>query len=230
MASLERWRIVKHFTIYQIALLMTERDPADFEDLLFQDWSKETRHEVLPIISALRHSIEDERLPLHKEVYGESYGDGIDFYSSLVDVGQLRIWLSMAGVAGGFFHVPAPRDRVEDKYSSFYAAKLSAANAAWKAVTSDPASLRGKSPKKALELWLREHAAEFGLVNKDGTPNATGIEEIAKVANWKPSGGAPTPPKVETQHEGGFGQARPTVPSNHPRGYGGIDLDDEIPF
>lgn len=87
MANLERWRIVKQFTIYQIALLMTERDPADFEDLLFQNWPKEARHEVLPIISALQHSIEDEQLPFHKAVYGESYGDGIDFYSSLIDVG-----------------------------------------------------------------------------------------------------------------------------------------------
>ena len=230
MASLERWRIVKQFTIYQIALLMTERDPADFEDLSFEDWSKETRHEVLPIISALQHSIEDERLALHRAVYLESYGDGIDFYSSLVDVGQLRIWLSMAGVAGGFFHAPAPRDRVEDKYSPFYAAKLSAANAAWKAVTSDPDRLRGRSPKKALELWLKEHAAEYGLVNRDGTPNATGIEEIAKVANWKPSGGAPTTPKVEVELGGGYGRTSPTVPSNHTQGYGQRDLDDEIPF
>lgn len=136
----------------------------------------------------------------------------------------------MSGVAGGFFQAPAPREQVENRYSPFYAAKLAAANAAWKAVTADPSLLLGKSPKKALELWLKEHAAEFGLLNKDGTPNATGIEEIAKVANWRPAGGAPTTPKVGLQQGGGFGQTVPTVQSNSPRGYGSIDLDDEIPF
>ena len=32
MASLERWKIVDRFTIYQIALLVEGYDPADFED------------------------------------------------------------------------------------------------------------------------------------------------------------------------------------------------------
>ncbi|MND07504.1 hypothetical protein D3C83_295210 [compost metagenome] len=52
----------------------------------------------------------------------------------------------------------------------------------------------GKSPKQALEKWLREHALEFGLTTEDGSPNGTGIEEAAKVANWQPGGGAPKTP------------------------------------
>lgn len=61
-------------------------------------------------------------------------------------------------------------------------------------VTSDPEQLRGKTPKAALSKWLNEHAAAYGLTKDDGTPNATGVEEAAKLANWKPEGGpAKTP-------------------------------------
>ena len=71
-----------------------------------------------------------------------------------------------------------------------YAPKLAAAVRAWQAVT-DPGKV---SPKKALTKWLREHAAEFGLSDDEGKPNETGIEEVAKVANWQPGGGAPKTP------------------------------------
>jgi len=71
---------------------------------------------------------------------------------------------------------------------------------AWNEVTSDPAASNGKCPKKALEIWLRKHANEYGLTNKDGNPNQQGIEEICKVANWRLSGGAtPTPSTVSTK-------------------------------
>jgi len=101
-------------------------------------------------------------------------------------------------------------------FSPYYAPKLAAANDAWKAVTSDKTWLRGRSPKKAIELWLKENAARYGLLNKDGTPNATGIEEIAKVANWKPAGGAPTTPKDRREHGVGFGKTVPLF--QHGRG------------
>ena len=54
--------------------------------------------------------------------------------------------------------------------------------------------MEGKTPKQALLKWLGEHAAEFELAGEDGKPNESGIEEIAKVANWKPEGGAPKTP------------------------------------
>jgi hypothetical protein len=54
--------------------------------------------------------------------------------------------------------------------------------------------LEGKTPKQALTKWLRENASRYGLSGDDGAPNETGIEEVAKVANWQPSGGAPRTP------------------------------------
>lgn len=71
-----------------------------------------------------------------------------------------------------------------------YAPKLAASVKAWQAVT-DP---RGRSPKKALDNWLREHAADFGLMGDDGIPVNTAIEECSKVANWQPGGGAAKTP------------------------------------
>ena len=60
---------------------------------------------------------------------------------------------------------------------------------AWNEVTADPTALNGKTPKRALEVWLRKHANEYGLTGKDGNPNELGIEEVCKVANWKLGGG-----------------------------------------
>jgi hypothetical protein len=229
MADLDRWKIVEQFTIYQIALLIEGYDPADFEDRDFNQWSSQVRSEIAPMLTALKHSIEDESLPLHKSFYDE---DGrFDVYSSLVHVNQLRTWLAEKGMYRKFFSAPASKAAaVDNPFSPFYAPKLVAANAAWKAVTSDPKRLRGKSPKRALTEWLTEHAAEYDLLHKDGTPNVTGIEDVAKVANWKPAGGAPTTPRVEAQPSGGFAETEGMVRPNMGRGSFVPDLDDEIPF
>jgi hypothetical protein len=102
--------------------------------------------------------------------------------------------------------------------------------------------LNGKTPKKALEIWLRKHANEYGLAGKDGNPNELGIEEICKVANWKLGGGAsPTPTQLieETASvaAGGWSRkARPNPPT--PKGKSPTPrlnstaavIDDDIPF
>lgn len=53
---------------------------------------------------------------------------------------------------------------------------------------------RQKSAKQALLKWVRENAATFTLTDTEGKQNETGIEEVAKVANWNDKGGAPTTP------------------------------------
>ncbi len=37
-------------------------------------------------------------------------------------------------------------------------------------------------------------ASEYGLTKEDGSPNEQGIDEVAKVANWKPGGGVAKTP------------------------------------
>ena len=122
--------------------------------------------------------------------YWEPVGS-LDPYATTVDVQDLRAWLAERGVNSGFFFpnsTGAPG--YLDTRSNRYAPKLAAAVHAWQAVTDG----NGKHPKQALLKWLREHAAEYGLTDEDGKVNETGIEEVAKVANWQPGGGAPKTP------------------------------------
>jgi hypothetical protein len=86
--------------------------------------------------------------------------------------------------------VPSAAPGYLDPSHPRYSPKLAAAVRAWLAVD-DP---KGKHPKQALTAWLTKNASNFGLTNPDGRPNKEGIGDCAKVANWKPSGGAPTTP------------------------------------
>jgi hypothetical protein len=114
-----------------------------------------------------------------------------DWASTTIRVDRLQTWLSSRGFRTGFFF-PAKSSAPDylDPNNLRYAPKLAAAVKAWQAVT----DANGKSPKQALEKWLREHAAEFGLSDDEGKPNETGIMEASKVANWQPGGGAPKTP------------------------------------
>lgn len=75
-----------------------------------------------------------------------------------------------------------------------YAPKLGAAVAVWQAIVAGPDLVRNKSVKTAMVEWLTVNAGSFDLLKPDGTPNAQGIEEVAKVANWNTKGGAPRTP------------------------------------
>ena len=116
-----------------------------------------------------------------------------DFKSIPVRTDELRKWLSRRGITTGFFFpngVDAP-DYL-DPTNSRYAPKLAAAVRAWQAVT-HPGK---KSPKQALDKWLREHAVEFDMVDDDGNPINLAVEECSKIANWQPGGGANRTPSL----------------------------------
>jgi hypothetical protein len=115
----------------------------------------------------------------------------VDLWKSSVEVAALKIWLKERGFSCGFFF-PTSGDMPEylDPRNPRYAPKLAAAVRAWQAVT-NPGN---KSPKKALDKWLRENAAQFGLADDEGLPINQAVEDCSKVANWQPSGGAPKTP------------------------------------
>ncbi len=110
---------------------------------------------------------------------------------SVIVVNDLRDWLLSKGFRTGFFF-PDSSDAPDylDINNPRYAPKLAAAVKAWQTVI-DP---QGKTPKQAITKWLREHASDYGLTDGEGKPNETGIEEVAKVVNWQPGGGAPKTP------------------------------------
>lgn len=77
-----------------------------------------------------------------------------------------------------------------DHQNPRYSAKLAAAVKAWEAIT-DPGN---KTPKQALEAWLRANAAELGLLGDDGKPINAAMIECSTMANWRTKGGpAKTP-------------------------------------
>jgi hypothetical protein len=200
LEEFDNWRLCAELSIVQAALLLAGRSPS-VDHGYVEGWEIHKRPEgyeaaKAAISNALRKgAIEGTVVPMY---YPDNLGgvggpiDGsLDFEESRVEVDSLRTWLAGRGLRTGFFF-PAVTDAPEymDPNNPRYARKLAAAVRAWQAVT-DP---KGKAPKQALMKWLREHAAEFGLSDEEGKPNETGIEEVAKVANWQIGGGAPKTP------------------------------------
>jgi hypothetical protein len=191
MDKIGRWKLADELTAYQIALLIAGYDPSEFEDDHPNRWPDEVKQDISPFINALKNAARSKKLVIVPVLID----DELDWHNTTIEVESLFGWLRLRNFSDGFFIGEAGEvDKLADETGKFYAPKLAAAVRAWNEVTADPEALSGKSPKRSLEIWLRKHSNEYGLTNKDGNPNELGIEEICKVANWKPAGGAsPTP-------------------------------------
>lgn len=223
------WITADTLTIFQIALLMAGYDPSDFEGTSINNWTKSAVESTKVHISSTKNAVTAHKLSAVSIAHYEYGGIGQDERS--IDVGELRDWFESRGIYNSVFHAKPPNfDGFDNPGSQFYAPKLAAAVDAWRAVTAESKWLRGKSPKQALQAWLAENAASYGLADKDGKPNTTGIEEIAKVANWKPSGGAPTTPQVLTEPPPSLTRTIPRVAGNLTYGSDDPYPDDDIPF
>lgn len=221
MESIDFWRLCDEVTVIQAALLITDNDPTVDANYI-ENWNYERRplgYEAAK--TAMQNAIMAKRLPAnirydaHWRGYGEepdisehierNEGKEIvvkklpDWQLTTVNVEDLRRWLLGRGFKSGFFFSEASEETPDylSEASPHYAPKLAAAVNAWLHVTKNPDLLNGKTPKQAIEKWLREHAAIYSLTKEDGSPNEQGIEDIAKVANWKPTGGAAKTPSVQ---------------------------------
>ena len=195
MSEFEYWRLCEQLNIVQAALLIAGYDPEEHEESV----EKYVLTEQPPgyhacksaIIGALRRKSIDGYL--HFEVcrdLSDASQERLNLFESFVVVENLKTWLIWNGVSNGFFFPEDERPRgYLDPEDERYAPKLAAAVRAWLAADEDK-SLKG-TPKKRVEKWLRLHASEYGLTQKDGKPNESAIQAIARIANWKPEGGAP---------------------------------------
>lgn len=236
MDRIDRWKLADELNVFQIALLIAGYDPSEFETDYYDAWPAEVKLEMSPYLNAVKNAARSDKFVFKKQSnYNE---DDIDWYNSLVEIESFTSWLRSRNFVDGFF-IGLSEDEVgiSNISGEFYAAKLAAAVRAWTEITADPKALIGKTPKKALEIWLRKHANEYGLTNKDGNPNELGIEEICKVANWKPSGGAsPTPisaeqPSPPSPPMGRIVRSRPpTQRTKAPINRRDQIIDDDIPF
>jgi len=196
LQALDYWRLCDEINIFQAALLIVGEDPSQNEYI--ENWDMDKRpagYEAAK--TALRNAVESKKLPAEvTEIFEDCDGGfksiGADWNQTRIEVSEIKKWLAKRGIATGFFF---PDGRVEAEYldtnQDHYAPKLAAAINAWQAVNSDPGLLKGKTPKRALEIWLRAHANDYGLTKDDGNPNETGIQEVSKIANWDTKGGAP---------------------------------------
>lgn len=225
------WNLCTEFSIHDAALVIAGHDPQAYIAMT-EDRVVEEAIGYLPARKALSNAVESERLATCKLIYDVSefdQRDTLNIYSTLIRVEDLDRFVRNAGhICETFARGSETMSRYTCKNAAYRSKKLEAANKAWEAITANPALLRGKSPKQALQKWLTEHAEELGLLNRDGRPNQTGIEEICKVANWKPEGGAtPTPASPDPESETRL-VLTPPLRSGNPKE--AFDLNDDIPF
>jgi hypothetical protein len=228
--KLDYWRLCTDFTVVQAALIACGIAPEDMQWRVEQTTESQCPPGYIAIRTALVNALYSGKLKPSKTTFTYDHeGEQTPYYdvgSTTIAVEEIDRFLKGAGVICDFFDRPRLVD--QSGTAPGMPVKLNAALRAWAAVSSDPARLRGKSPKQALEQWLLENAEDLGLLGPTGEPNRTGIEEICKVANWKPNGGAPPTPTSAPVASRVAQPAMIRLPL--PRETFSADLDDEIPF
>lgn len=213
MEEILYWRLCDQLSVKEAALLMIGIDPSgevgsSCEICTIEKRPKGYEATKNGIASALRREIVSGQV-VPEEYYNSEVDafiaieNSIDPCRSSVDVDSLRNWLESRGIRTGFFFPSATGspDYLDPK-NPRYAPKLAAAVRVWQAM-GDENLLRGKSPVQAMEAWLESRYKELGLAHernnerngtKAGDMNNSAISEVAKVANWQLSGGAPKTP------------------------------------
>jgi len=208
------WLLADRLSIVEAALLLVDIEPQGTSEHVenWVDSSKPTGYVAArrAILSALLNKRIEGAINRVFEEDGRGNfqeTDKIDPGQSWVETESLRDWLRVRGFQGVFFSfgaaesAPAYLDRSHPRY----APKLAAAVEAWEAHSESDRT--PGTAKQKLQRWLRLNASRFGLVDEDGKPTETVIEEISKISNWARTGGAPRQKKDS-----------------------GPDFDDEIPF
>ncbi len=221
MNPIEFWRLSPSFSIIQATLLFCGRDPSEIEHKVENDRRFQPPG-YIAIRTSLVNAVRERRIEAYVKYEESGFGQSsdIDISGTTIDRDQLDRFFDASPIPGHFFGRWGSVGG-NTQASAQLPPKLNAVLRAWTAVTSDPALTRGKSPKQALRSWLIQHAGELGLMNRQNEINETGIEEICKVANWKPEGGAtPTPGPLPA----------PLQPRPLPKPDFWDEIDDEIPF
>jgi hypothetical protein len=174
------WTLVSYLTIEQVALLILGYDPD------VQRQGQRPEPDGMRIwIQALQEAARTAKVSYRiSEDFDPGWGGDPINRDAKIEVTSLKKWLKEMNAIDNFFLPPVRSPRAfADSTSEFYAPKLAAAIDAWTAVTSMP--LKG-TPKQALIEWLKTNLGTYEITASEGI-----VEEIAKIANWSPSGGSP---------------------------------------
>jgi hypothetical protein len=192
------WLLADRLSVVEAALLLVDIEPQGASSVV-ENW---VDHQKPDGYVAARRAIVSALL--NKRVQGainrvleeDSRGnlqetDKHDYEQSWVETESLRDWLAARGFQSAFFSLGQQLDTPGylDAKHPRYAPKLAAAVEAWERVELEDFGFG--TAKQRLARWLRLNAARFGLVDDDGKPTESVIDEIAKVANWARGGGAP---------------------------------------
>jgi len=192
------WKLSETVSIVEAALLILEIEPQGISENI-ERWDDDRKPEgYLAAKNALESSIKSENLKgriIHVFAANPNGGydedwQNIDYHTSSVDRLALAKWLAILGYSCSTF--PPFHDKpagFRDPKHSRYSKKLAAVVEAWEAF--DENSKETGRAKQRLKKWFRLNAARFGFTGEDGKPSESVIEELAKIANWDTSGGAP---------------------------------------
>lgn len=195
------WRLADTLTIVQATLLTIGIEPQGTDDNIefWNDGDKPPHYRAVrdSLVSALQSKALDGDVQFNNPDYnafgfpGKAYVcDQIDFKRSTVSVTSLIDWLDARGLKPAALTKPKDEPRgFRDPAHPRYSNKLAAVVEAWEQFDSNSGEVG--TPKQRLMKWLRLNASRFGLTDDDGKPSENVIEELAKVANWATSGGAP---------------------------------------
>ncbi|BDD88646.1 hypothetical protein [Desulfofustis limnaeus] len=204
MEGMDYWRLCEEYTLVQAALLIVGVDPDEAEDVMSREGNKRPKG-FNAVLTALIEDICKKRLSAgiiilklkeivdvgeHQKIIRE-----VDPQKTVVLANDLKEWLMKRKINSDLFF-PRSTDQPDflNESHPHYSPKLAAAIGAWHAVEADPSMREGRSVKKALTDWLEKNAQKYQLIKEDGEFNASGIEEVAKIANWEQKGGAPKTP------------------------------------
>ncbi|NOX94635.1 MAG: hypothetical protein GXP04_05920 [Alphaproteobacteria bacterium] len=235
MESIDFWKLCDQLTIEHAALLVAGHNPSDHFGVEHRNIGKQpdgydgAKH---AIISGLRKETIDGKF-----AYDQPYNDDgepyVNVQQSFVDVDSLKAWLTSKNVTRHFFFFPESNvSEYLDKGHTRYSAKLAAAVTAWNWLD-DKSKLEGKTPKQAVQKWLRKHAAEYGICDDDGKPNESVVASISQIVNWQTKGGAPrTPSKESTEEKPIDLKVQMSVQDRSKETANGwpYEMDDDIPF
>jgi hypothetical protein len=186
MDTMDIWSLCHEMTVVQAALYASNNNPSFWHEVVedMVDLDRPTNYEPIKqlILGGMRRGdIAGQPVPLF---VCDSSGNktqidySIDPQRSTVDMGSLQIFLGALGLK-----LPSGRRKagLPDKLRA-------ALDAFW---ATEHMPLKGKTRKQTLTHWLEKQAAAYGLVDSRGRPVERAIEEIARLANPDPQGGAP---------------------------------------
>lgn len=110
-----------------------------------------------------------------------------DWSRTTVSVADLKAWMKGLGIFPQFFFPDEAVEGFRDPTHPRYSPKLACAVAAWESIERPKPT---KSVKATITEWVAANGTRFGMAEGDGVPSTTGVDEVAKVANWETRGGA----------------------------------------